>query len=177
MRSFTLIFLLFFDFALTPGCAFSQSSMDHLLPSTRRHSFVWPIEGKIISVYGPRGRRFHNGLDIKAAKGQEIRSIGPGKVIFSGTQKGYGKVVIVDHGDGIQSLYAHCQTILKDIRPQSLVEKGQIIGRVGATGNARGAHLHFEIRKDLEGTIDPRFFLVPQLALSNDSQHWTEFVP
>ncbi len=116
---------------------------------------LWPVDGgQILSAFGVRrGReRRHEGLDIRGTPGQEIRAARAGRVAFSGTQRGYGQVVILDHGDGMETVYAHAQTLLA--REGETVERGQPIARIGRTGNASTHHLHFEVRLDGEA-IDP----------------------
>ncbi|MDX1389393.1 MAG: LysM peptidoglycan-binding domain-containing M23 family metallopeptidase [Acidobacteriota bacterium] len=111
-------------------------------------SFVWPLGGEILSYYGdPRRNRRHKGVDIRGKRGQAVVAAGAGRVVYSGdTMRGYGKTVILDHGDGVQSLYAHNHRLL--VRVGQFVEQGEQIATVGRTGNATTEHCHFEIRKD-----------------------------
>lgn len=121
--------------------------------------FEWPVAGgRVISYFGARRRTHrHNGIDIGGDRGQEILASRAGVVTFSGkTRTGYGKLVILDHGSGIESLYAHDQDIL--VRVGDRVEKGQPIARVGRTGNATTPHCHFEIRKD-RVAVDPLLYV------------------
>lgn len=116
---------------------------------------LWPVDGgQLLSAFGVRRgkERRHEGLDIRGAPGQEILAARAGRVTFSGTQRGYGQVVILDHGDGMETVYAHAQTLLA--REGDTVERGQSIARIGRTGNASTHHLHFEVRLDGEA-IDP----------------------
>ena len=105
---------------------------------------IWPIRGRITSGFGSRWGRQHAGLDIAAPTGTPIKATKAGRVIFAGTQGGYGNVVIIDHGGGFTSLYAH-QSRLGSSKGQS-VPQGQVIGYVGSTGRSTGPHLHFETR-------------------------------
>lgn len=110
--------------------------------------FEWPVSGgEILSRFGARRRTHrHRGLDIRGAPGQEVIAVAAGTVTFSGnTRTGYGRLVIVDHGGGIESLYAHNQDML--VQPGDAVSRGQPIALVGKTGNATTHHCHFEIRR------------------------------
>jgi murein DD-endopeptidase MepM/ murein hydrolase activator NlpD len=121
--------------------------------------FEWPVPGgRVVSYFGARRRTHrHAGIDIGGDRGQEILASRAGVVTFAGkTRTGYGKLVILDHGNGIESLYAHDQDVL--VRVGDKVEKGQTIARVGRTGNATTPHCHFEIRKD-RVAVDPLLYL------------------
>jgi murein DD-endopeptidase MepM/ murein hydrolase activator NlpD len=114
-------------------------------------AFVWPLRGAVTSRFGFRrhpifrARLFHQGVDIAAPQGAPVRAAGDGTVLFAGWYGGYGKLVILDHGDGLSTLYGHLSAIL--VSPGASVTRGQIIGRVGSTGYSTGPHLHFEIRR------------------------------
>jgi murein DD-endopeptidase MepM/ murein hydrolase activator NlpD len=119
---------------------------------------VLPVDGPITSGYGfrrhPQKRvaRKHEGIDIAVPKGTPVKPIASGVVAFSGVRTGYGKVVILDHGDGVVSLYAHNSRNL--VRVDQRVEPGQVIALSGASGRATGPHLHFELWKDGVNFID-----------------------
>ena len=116
-------------------------------------SLMWPLRGRITSRYGWRGRRRHTGLDIAATKGTIIVAADGGTVVRAGGYWGrYGKVVLVEHGGGRKTLYAHVARSF--VRKGQVVRRGQAIAAVGATGNATGPHLHFELWQG-EATIDP----------------------
>jgi septal ring factor EnvC (AmiA/AmiB activator) len=109
-----------------------------------------PVKGKVIGLFG-RVRRnksgatiIRNGIDIQAPAGTEIRSIYTGRVIYVGNLKGYGNIMILDHGDKYYSLYAHASKFFKEVG--GLVKKGETIGLVGAVGYLLGECLYFEIR-------------------------------
>lgn len=114
--------------------------------------FIKPVAGRITSGFGMRrhpilgGRRMHNGIDIAARTGTSIKASGDGTVIRSNWWGGYGKVVIIDHGGGISTVYAHCSSLL--VSTGKHVKQGQVIARVGTTGLSTGPHLHFEIRRN-----------------------------
>ena len=112
--------------------------------------FLRPVTGPITSPYGPRihpvtGKNsFHKGIDYGNGYGHPIKSTKSGVVDYSGWMSGYGNVVIVNHGGGVQSLYAHCQDLSVSVGQS--VDRGQVVGTVGSTGMSTGPHLHFEIR-------------------------------
>jgi murein DD-endopeptidase MepM/ murein hydrolase activator NlpD len=97
-------------------------------------------------------QKFHAGLDLKVAYGQEVRAASGGVVKFAGEQPGYGTTVVVDHGDGLETRYAHLSSA--DVKTGAQVEAGQPIARSGNSGRSTGAHLHFEVRQDGQ-PIDP----------------------
>ncbi len=119
-------------------------------------SFQWPLQGTISSPYGYRdifgSTSFHSGIDISASYGTEFRAADGGVVTFCDYQGTYGNLIIVDHGDGLVTYYAHCSDVLVCVGDK--VHQGQVIGMVGTTGRATGPHLHFEIRVNGE-PIDP----------------------
>ena len=115
-----------------------------------------PVSGAITSRYGNRSRGFHTGLDIATAAGTGINSIAPGTVTYAGTKGSYGKLIVIDHGEGIVSYYAHCSAIYVSVGQS--VTNSTLIGAVGSTGNSTGPHLHLEIRVN-GNTINPQNYL------------------
>lgn len=111
-----------------------------------RFNAIRPVPGPFTSFYGPRnfmGMTFHNGIDIGAPAGTPIKAAAAGKVIFSGwSNRGYGNYVAIAHPDGTITAYAHQSEILA--RAGQQVAAGQMIGKVGSTGNSSGPHLHFQ---------------------------------
>ena len=105
---------------------------------------IWPFRGRVTSEYGYRWGRLHAGIDIAAPSGTPIRAVKAGRVIFAGTMSGYGIAVVIDHGGGFSTLYAH-QSRLGSSKGQS-VPQGQVIGYVGSTGRSTGPHTHLETR-------------------------------
>ena len=105
---------------------------------------MWPVGGSVTSEFGSRWGRLHAGIDISARTGTPIRAAKAGEVIMAGSQGGYGNVVIVDHGGGLTTLYAHQSRIAA--RDGQQVAQGEILGYVGSTGHSTGPHLHFETR-------------------------------
>ena len=105
---------------------------------------IWPTSGRVTSGFGARWGRLHAGVDIGAPTGTPIWATKDGTVIFSGVQSGYGNVVIVSHGGGLTTLYAHQSRVAASDGQQ--VSQGDTIGYVGNTGRSTGPHLHFETR-------------------------------
>jgi murein DD-endopeptidase MepM/ murein hydrolase activator NlpD len=105
----------------------------------------WPLAGVLYARFGPRGETRHDGLDIAAPAGTLIRSSGEGSVLYSGEQRGYGHVVILQHPDGLVSLYAHNSENL--VAEGARVRSGEAIARVGEASRTSGPHLHFEVRE------------------------------
>jgi murein DD-endopeptidase MepM/ murein hydrolase activator NlpD len=122
----------------------------------KKLDFIWPVEGKIMDGFADVERKSHKGIDISSPLGTPIKASNAGRVMYSNTMKGYGNVVIIRHSDEYVTVYAHNQANL--VEEGTWVEKGQIIGKVGQTGNATGPHLHFEIRRNSK-TMDPLLFL------------------
>lgn len=118
--------------------------------------------GRISSSFGARKDPFtgavreHKGLDIALPAGTPVEPVEAGRVVFSGVQSGYGQVVVVDHGEGVRSVYAHLQSRSVDVGQE--VGSGTVIGRVGSSGRATGPHLHLEIRRD-GVPVDPETYL------------------
>ncbi len=120
--------------------------------------FLKPCSGRISSPYGWRihpvwgGRRFHSGIDIAAPYRTPIKAGGDGKVVYVGRRGGYGNTVMIDHGGGLATLYAHCSGFA--VSNGNIVKAGQVIAYVGSTGTSTGNHLHFEVRKNGD-PVDP----------------------
>jgi len=117
---------------------------------------IWliaPLRWRIGGVFGPRGNRFHTGVDYPAPAGTTVGAAGRGRVVFAGWDAGgYGNLVVIEHPRGVRSMYAHLARIA--VRQGSAVVAGNAVGRVGSTGISSGPHLHFELR--LAGAaIDP----------------------
>jgi murein DD-endopeptidase MepM/ murein hydrolase activator NlpD len=107
--------------------------------------FAWPLNGAVTSGYGWRWGRMHNGIDIDGNTGDPIRASKAGTVFFAGyDDNGYGNHVVINHGGGFSSVYAHATTV--SVRSGQSVAQGQLIATVGCTGSCTGPHLHFEIR-------------------------------
>lgn len=123
---------------------------------------VRPVEARISSSFGWRKdpftgkKRFHDGIDLAANEGTDVKAVMAGKVRITDDQKGYGKVVVLDHGQGFTTLYAHNKDIL--VKAGDWVTKGSSIAKVGSTGRSTGPHLHFEVKRDGKN-LDPEKFL------------------
>lgn len=121
-------------------------------PAGATGAMMWPASGPITSPFGWRThpifgtQRYHSGIDIGADYGDAVAAADGGTVIFSGWMGGYGNAVIIDHGNGISTLYAHNSELL--VEEGTRVRKGQTISRVGSTGYSTGPHLHFEVREN-----------------------------
>lgn len=130
--------------------------------SAESDTFPVPVDGVISSHFGMRrhpiygDNRFHYGIDISAPEGTSIYALREGRVIFSGEQGGYGNIVIVDHGDGFITKYAHNKVNL--VKEGDVVDADTVIAQVGSTGLATGPHLHFEIKYNGEH-VDPVTFI------------------
>jgi lipoprotein NlpD len=119
--------------------------------------FIWPVEGQVMAQFGTTEKRRHDGIDISAPEGTPVRAADGGTVVYSDNKmKGYGNLIIIEHRDHFFTIYAHNEENM--VKEEVLVKRGDIIARIGKTGNAIGPHLHFEIRK---GSIplDPMRFL------------------
>jgi murein DD-endopeptidase MepM/ murein hydrolase activator NlpD len=132
----------------------SRQSRSH--GAISRRGFIWPIRGPITSDYGPRWGGFHTGIDIDCETGDRINAAKAGRVIAAEWGGGYGRMVIIDHGNGVSTLYAHNSRLY--VSEGDSVSRGQRISACGETGHAYGDHLHFEVRINGEHT-DPKPFL------------------
>jgi len=125
-------------------------------------NMVLPLEGNFESPFGMRMHptenieKFHYGVDISAPEGEKIVCSQSGVAKEVSENSDYGKYIVVDHGDDIYTLYAHCSEIIAVVGDE--IQAGQMIAKVGATGNVTGAHLHFEI-KDGDNWLDPSEFI------------------
>ncbi len=108
-------------------------------------ALAWPLQARLGDRFGPRGTRFHPGIDVAAATGTPVSAASGGRVVFAGYDwGGYGNLVEVAHGAGVVTMYAHLSAIM--VRPGRMVAVGTRLGRVGSTGESSGPHLHFEVR-------------------------------
>lgn len=121
-------------------------------PRTGSGKFLMPVSGRLSSNFGPRKHpihgvvKRHNGVDFGAPQGTPIKAAEGGVVLYAGWYGGYGKIVMVDHGDDLVTLYAHTSRYV--VKEGQKVQRGQVIAYVGSTGLSTGPHLHFEVRRN-----------------------------
>ena len=113
-------------------------------PPSSPVTLAWPVRAPLGDRFGPRGARFHAGVDFPIAAGAPVAAARSGQVVFAGWGGGYGKLVTVAHGNGVRTMYAHLSRI--DVVLGARVTSGAALGLVGSTGNSTGSHLHFEVR-------------------------------
>ncbi len=110
---------------------------------------IWPVQGRVTAGFGERmdpfsgEGAFHPGLDIAASYGTDVESAGDGMVIQAGRDAGYGRSILIDHGDGISTRYGHLSKIFVVVGEE--VKRGEVIGAVGMSGRTTGPHLHYEV--------------------------------
>jgi murein DD-endopeptidase MepM/ murein hydrolase activator NlpD len=149
----------------------TRSQMDRLARTLALVPYRKPVIGEVefTSGFGVRSDPFlgrpamHTGLDFRAQTGDPVRATANGKVINSGWSGGYGRMVEIDHGNGLSTRYGHLSQI--DVKVGDVVKIGQVIGEVGSTGRSTGPHLHYETRIDGEA-VDPQKFLRAGVRLS-----------
>ena len=120
---------------------------------------VLPVTGRITSRYGERSslrRSTHTGIDIACNTGTDIKVVSNGTVTFSGKKGSYGNLIIVDHGNGVETWYGHCSKLYA--KAGDTVTAGDVVAAVGSTGNSTGPHLHFEIRINGE-CVNPQSYV------------------
>jgi murein DD-endopeptidase MepM/ murein hydrolase activator NlpD len=125
--------------------------------------FLWPVQGKVLSSFGPMEGGLHNdGINIAAPEGAPVKAAENGVVAYVGNElRGFGNLLLIKHADGWVTAYAHTQEIL--VRHGQQVKRGQIVARVGATGSVSEPQLHFEVRKGSKAK-DPAQLLGSQQA-------------
>jgi murein DD-endopeptidase MepM/ murein hydrolase activator NlpD len=125
-------------------------------PQTGTGQLSWPVSGPVTSPFGWRWGRMHEGIDIAAPSGTSVHAAGTGTVIYAAWMEGYGNLVVIDHGGGLATAYAHLSAYATS--SGQLVTVGQTIGYVGCTGHCFGPHLHFEVRVN-GAAVDPLGYL------------------
>ena len=127
-----------------------------LLPKIYVNSLFWPVDGVVVSKFGKYGSFHNDGIDIAIIRDTPIKAVLSGEVIYSGYQKGYGNIVIIQHKDKIITIYAHNEKNL--VKSGEKVKKNQKIALVGNSGNTERTKLHFEIRKGVK-SVNPIYYL------------------
>ena len=142
---------------ITPERAWADRPGPRELPAGPS-PFLWPVSGVVSSDFGPRGASHHDGIDIATPEGTPVRAARGGRVLYSDSLRGYGKLIILGHEDGYATVYAHNRE--NRARVGDEVRQGDPIAAVGNTGKTSGPNLHFEIRKD-NVARNPLFYLPP----------------
>ena len=147
-----------------PGTGTRPHDGPRRAPAPQAVHLAWPLHGPITAPFGQRGQhRHHEGIDIDGERGDEIFAAASGTVIRAGIDGSYGRMVEIDHGDGLITLYAHASRLL--VQAGDHVRTGTCIAEVGGSGNARGTHLHFEVHLN-DRAVDPLPFLRGPAILS-----------
>jgi murein DD-endopeptidase MepM/ murein hydrolase activator NlpD len=139
--------------AAQSSVTYSSSGSSDTTPSAS--GLIWPVSGPVVSPFGMRWGRMHEGIDIGAGYGTPIAAAASGTVIYAGWMGGYGNLIIIDHGGGIATAYGHQSSFAVG---GGHVSQGQTIGYVGCTGHCFGPHLHFEVRVN-GSAVDPLGYL------------------
>jgi murein DD-endopeptidase MepM/ murein hydrolase activator NlpD len=139
--------------AAQSSVTYSSSGSSDTTPSAS--GLIWPVSGPVVSPFGMRWGRMHEGIDIGAGYGTPIAAAASGTVIYAGWMGGYGNLIIIDHGGGIATAYGHQSSFAVG---GGHVSQGQTIGYVGCTGHCFGPHLHFEVRVN-GSPVDPLGYL------------------
>lgn len=128
-----------------PGAGVPPRPQSQLKVGSGTGALEWPLRGVLYGRFGRRGKEPHDGIDLAAPKGTPVRTAAPGRVVFAGEQRGYGNLVIIDHGGELVTLYAHNHDLR--VKEGQQVRARQVIATVGESGRTSGPHLHFEVRK------------------------------
>jgi murein DD-endopeptidase MepM/ murein hydrolase activator NlpD len=116
---------------------------------------IWPVSGPVVSGFGPRWGSMHEGIDISVPNGTAVHAAAGGTIIYAGGMGGYGNIIVIDHGNGLATAYAHLSAIWVG---GGSVSQGQAIAASGCTGHCLGPHLHFEVRVN-GSPVDPLGYL------------------
>ena len=141
-------------------------------PAASTGAFLWPVRGHILANYGAKPDGTHNdGINIAAPRGAAVQAVDAGVVAYAGNElRGYGNLVLVKHANGWISAYAHCDAIL--VKRGEKIGRGQVIARVGSTGNVSEPQLHFELRRG-QHAVDPREFMPPLPTAATTDSRWS----
>ncbi len=133
-----------------------QAAASGTSPARSSGGLAWPVSGPVTSGFGPRWGRMHEGIDIAVPTGTPVRASAPGTVIHADWLGGYGLLVVVDHGGGLSTAYAHNSSLASGVGTS--VGRGDVIAYSGNTGNSSGPHVHFEVRVG-GAAVDPMGYL------------------
>jgi murein DD-endopeptidase MepM/ murein hydrolase activator NlpD len=133
-----------------------QASTATVVVRSGSGAVAWPVSGPVTSGFGIRWGRMHEGIDIAVAEGTPVRAAAAGTVIYAGWLGGYGNLVVVDHGNGLSTAYAHNSSL--GVGVGQSVAAGEIVSYSGNTGNSTGPHVHFEVRVN-GSAVDPLGYL------------------
>jgi murein hydrolase activator len=137
-------------------------ALDAAPASADRNRFPWPVNGPVLTRFGSQRHPqfgttvFRRGIDIEAHTGDEVRAVHDGQVVYADWYKGYGRLVIVDHGEGLYTLYGHLSQL--EVGGGDRVTRGKVVGLAGDTGSLKGSKLYFEVRRNGEAE-DPLLWL------------------
>ena len=143
-------------------------------PESSRPS-MWPVEGRLMSPFAQRTDpfsgegEFHKGVDISATMGTSVHVTADGVVVRAEVESGYGKVIVVDHGGGVQTAYAHLSKFF--VHTGQTVRRGDIVGAVGATGRVTAPHLHYEVRMGGSPVNPTRYLRNPAPSTQQATAH------
>jgi phospholipid/cholesterol/gamma-HCH transport system substrate-binding protein len=145
------------------------------LSDDEESGFIWPVEGEVTSGYGPRYGGMHTGIDIDADTGTPVAASAAGKVILSAVYFGYGNSIMIDHGDGLVTLYGHLSA--QTVAAGDIVEQGAVVGLVGCSGDCSGDHLHFEVRVNEEPVPPMPYLRGAQFVDSSETAEGVAWTP
>ncbi|HZU91338.1 MAG TPA: M23 family metallopeptidase [Stellaceae bacterium] len=157
------------DNPTAPSAMRSRPSATREAAAEEHGAFLWPVRGSIVEGFGagPGGTR-NEGINIAAPQGAPVKAADAGVVVYVGNElRGYGNLILIKHAQGWISAYAHCGAVL--VRRGDKVRRGQIIARIGATGNVQEPQLHFELRRGKKA-VDPRPLLGQPGAAANRAE-------
>ena len=158
-KKFAVFIAAFITLSLA-GCAASRHSIPETTPvitggvryptvTFTKGPFIWPVRGDVVVGFGAAGKTRSKGIDIKTYESAPVLAAKSGRIVYCDSRlKGFGNTIIIDHGGGLQTVYAYNSEIL--VKLGDAVEQGSVIAKAGSTGRSNGASLHFEVRKNSE---------------------------
>jgi len=150
--------------------AAEEARAEAVAPLPHGGHFPWPVKGRVLAGYGVAASGSHNdGINIAAPRGAPVAAVDGGVVAYAGNElRGYGNLVLIKHPSGWITAYAHCDELL--VKRGDKVSRGQVIGKVGATGGVSEPQLHFELRRGKQA-VDPKGFLTPAPSADTGTHH------